>query len=291
VAKYFQIHTEGISILVEWLKDCEICNAGLCVRVDELKPQLGGLKPACKEMEAEAAEELGRPVWTAAQIRQRYLYYKGKRGRNPTPQKAEFQTLEGIAESLESLIEEGKQFSTIYADPPWAYQNQGTRGATSGIYKVKEWKMTLEELSELPIPALTAENAHLHLWTTNAFLPDSFNLIEAWGFEYKSVFVWVKPQLGIGNYWRVSHEFLMLGTKGKNITFPDNAAEKSWRELRRGKHSQKPEEIAEILEKVSPGPYLELFARRPRKGWTVWGNEVKGDLFTYGIGLQKQVGT
>jgi len=174
---------------------------------------------------------------------------------------------------LYTLIDQCKTFGTIYADPPWQYGNQATRAATSNHYDT----LMPDEIAELPISQLTNENAHLHLWTTNAFLFECPNIMESWGFEWKSSFVWVKQQMGIGNYWRVSHEFLLLGVKG---SLPFMAKdEKSWIELPRGKHSSKPEEIVDKIERVSPGPYLELFGRRTRKNWTVWGNQIPKQSF------------
>jgi len=178
---------------------------------------------------------------------------------------------------LKKLIESGKKFGTIYADPPWPYQNQGTRSSTSGVYKADEWAMSLDDLKAMPVPQLTTEQCHLHLWTTNGFLRDAFQIIDAWGFEYKSCFVWVKPQMGIGNYWRVSHEFMLLGVKGKKVFNAHD--EMSWLSAGRTGHSVKPEAIAKKIEKVSPGPWLELFGRRCRENWAVWGNEIERDLF------------
>lgn len=174
---------------------------------------------------------------------------------------------------LYSLIESNKTFGTILCDPPWPYDNQKTRASTSKHYQT----LSIDEISRLPIQQLTNEHAHLHLWTTNAFLFECPKIMEIWGFEYKGVFVWTKPQMGIGNYWRVSHEFLLLGVKG-NLRFRDKQ-QKSWLELPRGKHSQKPEEIVDKIMKVSPGPYLELFGRRERKDWTVWGNQIPRQQF------------
>ena len=177
------------------------------------------------------------------------------------------------ARELEVLIARGMKFGTVYADPPWLYENQGTRAATSNHYG----GMTVEEIAALPIAKLAAENAHLHLWTTNAFLFDCKAIIEAWGFEYKSCFVWTKPQLGIGNYWRLAHEFMLLGVRG-SCPFLDRG-QISWLHEPRGQHSAKPERIREIVEKVSPGPRLELFARRITQGWVCWGNEIERSLF------------
>jgi N6-adenosine-specific RNA methylase IME4 len=176
-------------------------------------------------------------------------------------------------DDLNSLVREGKMFGTLYADPPWDYGNQGTRAATSRHYA----SLPAGWIAALPVAALAAERSHLHLWTTNAFLKEAIGLLEGWGFEFKSTFVWVKSQLGIGNYWRCSHEIMLLGVRG-GLTFPPTDI-KSWLECGRGKHSEKPEQVRELIERVSPAPRLELFGRVQRPGWTVWGDQVERDLF------------
>lgn len=175
--------------------------------------------------------------------------------------------------ALRDLGAGGRKWATIYADPPWLYGNQGTRGATGDHYG----GMTAAEVAALPVGDIAADNAHLHLWTTNAFLFDARAVLESWGFTYKSCFVWVKPQMGMGNYWRVSHEFCLFAVRG-NAPF-GSRSEMSWREWPRGSHSAKPERMYELIEKVSPGPYVELFARRRREGWSAWGNQIDTDLF------------
>ncbi len=178
-------------------------------------------------------------------------------------------------EDLKSLAESGRRFGTIYADPPWQYGNQSTRAATNNHYVT----MPFDEIAALPVGDLAAENSHLHLWCTTSFLAEGIELLSAWGFEYKSFFVWVKPEMGIGNYWRVSHEYMLLGVRGKCPFL--NHAEKSWMQASRSAgHSAKPEGVRAKIEKVSPGPYLELFGRLAAPGWTVWGNEVSRCLFT-----------
>lgn len=176
--------------------------------------------------------------------------------------------------TLTELIDQGLKFSTIYADPPWAYGNQATRASTDNHYET----LTLQQIRDEPVEQLAADNAHLHLWTTNAFLFDARHVIEAWGFEYKSCFVWVKPNIGIGNYWRVSHEFLLLGVRG-SLTFRDKSL-RSWGEFARGKHSRKPYQVRDLIEKASPGPYLEMYGREAMKDseWTVCGNQIAQSL-------------
>jgi N6-adenosine-specific RNA methylase IME4 len=175
---------------------------------------------------------------------------------------------------LQDLIRDGCRFGCIYADPPWRYGNQGTRAATDNHYET----MTVEEIAKLPVGALAADCCHLHLWTTNAFLFECPRLFEAWGFRYQGVFVWCKPQMGIGNCWRVGHELLLLAIRGEPRRFKCHDL-MSWLEADRDRHSSKPERVRLMLEKASPGPYLEMFGRRAPPGWTVWGNEIDRDLF------------
>jgi N6-adenosine-specific RNA methylase IME4 len=138
--------------------------------------------------------------------------------------------------------------------------------------------MDIEAIAGLPIGQLAADQAHLHLWTTNAFLFEAQRVIEAWGFVYKSCLIWIKPQFGNGNYWRVSHEFLLLGVRG-NLTFTDKA-QQSWLCAERSQHSAKPKAFRKLVERVSPGPRLELFARAQADGWTTWGDQIQRDLFS-----------
>lgn len=168
---------------------------------------------------------------------------------------------------LDALVDDGLTFKTIYADPPWRY-DQSPRGAAEHHYAT----MSHDELAALPVGRLAAPDCHLHLWATHSFYAEALGLMSAWGFDYKSLFVWVKPQLGMGHYWRSSSEFLLLGVRGKT-RFRDRSVP-NWMCVPRGKHSQKPDLIRCLVELVSPGPYLELFGRKPVPGWTVFGNEV-----------------
>lgn len=175
-----------------------------------------------------------------------------------------------IVRDLSHLIVSGAKFSTIYADPSWPYSNTAARGAAENHYRT----MTMEEIRSEPVRVLATEQAHLHLWTTNAFLREAFDIIREWGFTYQSCLVWIKPQIGMGNYWRVSHEFLLLGLRG-DLSF------QSWQLARRTVHSRKPFLFRGLIEQVSPGPYLELYGREelPNTGWTVYGNQVERRLF------------
>ena len=180
-----------------------------------------------------------------------------------------------IVRDLRALIIRGDRFPTIYADPPWPYSNTAARGAAENHYRT----MTLEAILAEPVKRLAADQAHLHLWTTNAFLRAAFDVLRAWGFRYKSCLIWIKPQLGMGNYWRVSHEYLLLGVRG-GLSFSDRSC-RSWLMTRRTIHSRKPFAFRELIERVSPGPYLELYGReeQPNSDWTVYGNQVERRLF------------
>jgi N6-adenosine-specific RNA methylase IME4 len=181
----------------------------------------------------------------------------------------------GIVRGLRTLVDDGRRFATVYADPPWPYRNVASRAAAENHYRT----MTLDEIRREPVAEVCEPDAHLHLWTTNAFLREAFTVIRAWGFRYKSCLVWVKPQLGMGNYWRVSHEFLLFGVRGR-LPFRDNTCP-SWVLYPRRVHSRKPWVVRQLIERVSPGPYLEMYGREeiPRSPWTVYGNQVERRLF------------
>ena len=136
--------------------------------------------------------------------------------------------------------------------------------------------MSVDEVCALRVNQLAADDAHLWLWTTNAAVHAAHHVIEAWGFTYRSCLTWIKPRLGLGNYLRNQTEHLLLGTRGKApMLFRSQG---SWMYAPVQEHSRKPDEIYAVIERCSPEPYLELFARRTRPGWDVWGNEVTCDV-------------
>lgn len=158
-------------------------------------------------------------------------------------------------------------FRVIVADPPWQYGNKATRGAAEDHYAT----MTIEELCDLDVEDRAADDAHLYLWVTNGFLAEGFDVLHAWGFTYKTCLTWVKPQMGMGNYFRSSTEHVLFGVRGK-LKIQDRGLT-NWFEAPRGKHSAKPDSFYDLVEKASPGPYLEMFARRRRLNWESWGAE------------------
>ena len=182
-------------------------------------------------------------------------------------QAAALHTRDRFSTDLDELVTTGQTFGCLYVDPPWAYDNQSTRASTHNHYAT----MTVDEICAFPVRQLAAPQSHLHLWTTNAFLFECPKIFEAWGFTFKSSFCWVKPIMGLGNYWRNSHELLLLGVRG-GLTAQHHGL-RSWVEAPRAEHSAKPERIRDLIEQISPGPYLELFGRSSVPGWTVWGNQ------------------
>jgi N6-adenosine-specific RNA methylase IME4 len=171
-------------------------------------------------------------------------------------------------------------YRTIVADPPWRYGNTSTRGAAEDHYPT----MTIEQLCDLNVNGravgdCVADDAHLYLWVTNNFLREGFDVLDGWGFTYKTCLTWVKPQIGMGNYFRSVTEHVLFGTRGNLRTQARDI--RNVIEAKRQKHSAKPHNFYELVEKASPGPYLELFARPDytlfpalNGDWTHWGNEV-----------------
>jgi N6-adenosine-specific RNA methylase IME4 len=177
---------------------------------------------------------------------------------------------------FEALVLRGLQFGCVYADPPWRY-DRSPRGAASRHYAT----MTVEEIARLPVADVAAPKSHLHLWAPHSFLTTAEEVMTAWGYTPKSIFVWVKPTFGNGYYWRTAAEFLLLGVRG-GLRFRDRSV-RNWICVGRGPHSEKPEQVRELVERVSPGPYLELFGRRAVPGWTVFGNDISRGLFDAGV--------
>ena len=175
-------------------------------------------------------------------------------------------------------------FGTIVADPPWRYGNTSTRGAAENHYAT----MSIEELCDLDVAReKAAPQSHLYLWTTAGHLPEAFKVMAAWGFAYKTYLVWTKPQMGMGNYFRISTELVLFGVKGGLVTSQRNIM--NYFTAPRQKHSAKPVIFQDIVAKSSPGPYLEMFTRcnasqlligctcsKCRLGWSVWGEMTTG---------------
>lgn len=166
---------------------------------------------------------------------------------------------------------EQKRYRTILADPPWDIQQKGERGA-SEHYPL----MNIGRIKALPVRELAEDDAHLWLWTTNAAMEQAYEVVRAWGFVPRSIFTWLKPYMGLGNYLRNCTEQVIFATRGRAPILVKNQV--NWMFALRQDHSHKPEEFYSIVERCSPGPYLELFARRKQPGWDSWGNQVECDV-------------
>ena len=191
--------------------------------------------------------------------------------------------MSALQETIDSLRRfcGGKTYKTIYADPPWQFQNRTGKVAPEHKRLTRYETMSLADIKELPVSELAEEKSHLYLWVPNALLPDGLAVMKAWGFEYKTNIIWEKVRhdgmpdgRGVGFYFRNVTEMLLFGIRGeKNRTLgPARSQVNLVRSVKR-EHSRKPDEMISLIEACSPGPYLELFARGSREGWDMWGNQ------------------
>lgn len=171
-------------------------------------------------------------------------------------------------------------YSTIYADPPWRFTNRTGKVAPEHQRLLRYPTMTLDEIMELPVNRLAASEAHLYLWVPNALIAEGLQVMKRWGFTYKTNIVWYKIRKdggpdgrGVGFYFRNVTELILFGIRGSMRTLEAGRRQVNIVRSRKREHSRKPDEIYDLVESCSPGPYLELFARHPRDGWTQWGNE------------------
>ena len=175
----------------------------------------------------------------------------------------------------------GQRFRTILADPPWQFQNRTGKMAPEHKRLNRYGTMTLDDIKSLPVADVAADPAHLYMWVPNALLPEGIEVLRAWGFQYKSNIVWHKIRKdggsdgrGVGFYFRNVTEILLFGIRGKNArTEAAGRRQVNMIETRKREHSRKPDEQYDLIEGCSEGPRLEMFARGPRLGWTVWGNQ------------------
>ena len=171
-------------------------------------------------------------------------------------------------------------FATILADPPWPLQSGEKHYRT----------MSLARITALPVGHLAARDAHLWLWTTNALLPTAYEVAEAWGFTVRSPLTWVKFRLGLGGRYQLRNatEQLLFCTRGRAPL--GSRSQPTWFNAPVTEHSRKPAEQFAIIERVSPGPYLELFARRrpeSNQPWAVWGDQVDSDIRIPGFAVPR----
>jgi N6-adenosine-specific RNA methylase IME4 len=167
------------------------------------------------------------------------------------------------------------------ADPPWQFQNRTGKVAPEHKRLNRYATLSLDDIKSLPVVAAAEETAHLYMWVPNALLPDGLAVMQAWGFAYKSNIVWHKLRKdggsdgrGVGFYFRNVTEILLFGVRGKHArTLQPGRTQVNYMGTRKREHSRKPDEQYELIQSCSPGPYLELFARGERPGWTIWGHQ------------------
>ena len=196
-------------------------------------------------------------------------------------------------------------FSTIVADPPWDYSRKLSAGGTTGFSPVHSSRggsrgapnhyptLTLQQLKSLPVEGVADDQAHLYLWTTSAFVVEAHELAESWGFIPRALVPWIKTKrdsaarilddggnmyagvrMGMGLYIRHCSEFILFAVRGKAPTLRNDALGVLF--APQGKHSEKPMQAYELIDSLSPSPRLELFARSPRDGYVVWGDQAHG---------------
>ena len=172
-------------------------------------------------------------------------------------------------------------FSTVLADPPWRFRNRTGKVAPEHRRLRRYETMTLNQICDLPVAAHAGDPSHLYLWVPNALLEEGLHVLKTWGFNYKSNIVWYKIRKdggpdgrGVGFYFRNVTELLLFGTRGQMRTLPPARSQVNLIATRKREHSRKPDETYELIERCSPGPYLELFARETVAGWTGWGDEL-----------------
>ncbi len=196
---------------------------------------------------------------------------------------------------------EGAPFGTVLADPPWRFAHR--TGKISPEYRrhARYRTMSTPEIAALPVAAGVTEDAHLYLWVPNALLADGLAVMQGWGFTYKANLVWHKvlgdgrsDRRGVGFYFRNVTELVLFGVRGSLRTLPPGRRQVNLFASRKREHSRKPEQLYDIVESCSPGPYLEMFARHPRLGWTAWGDEAtepaEGGCATIATGMSSSAG-
>ncbi|WP_431289718.1 MT-A70 family methyltransferase [Burkholderia cepacia] len=169
------------------------------------------------------------------------------------------------------------QYSVILADPPWDYMGELAVGYPT---------MTLDEICAMPVSELATEDAVLFLWCSASLMQEALDVIKAWGFTFKTQAVWNKVHAGMGSYFRIQHEHLMIATRGNVPEVPYGARVPSVLEEPRREHSRKPDCVYEMIEMMYPelDNKIELFCRTPRKGWSAWGNECgNGEIVQAGV--------
>jgi N6-adenosine-specific RNA methylase IME4 len=175
-----------------------------------------------------------------------------------------------------------RRYRTIVADPPWKVHQPPALGRGVGFPKAGPNQplpyktMSVAEIVDLPVESMADENCHLYVWTINRYVEDTYRIVRAWGFSPSILLTWAKTPMGMGagGAYAQTTEFVLFARRG--FGSHESRHPTTWWNWKRGAHSAKPEAFLDIVEQVSPGPYLEMFARRARFGWDYWGNESLG---------------
>lgn len=259
------------------VKGAEMTNTGLQKSVKAVNTQKEIAKVAgvshdtiakVEKIQKQATPEVKKAVKTGEMsINQAYQSIK----REEKAQKQEERRQEN-AEKVEKLatpLEAQGLFQTIVIDPPWDWGDEGDV-SQFGRAKPEYTTMPIDEIEKMPISQIADENCHLYMWVTNRSLPKAFRLVEAWGFRYITCLTWVKPSFGMGNYFRGSTEQVIFAVRGSQPLKRHDVG--THFEAPRGNgHSAKPEEFYSLVESCSYAPFIDIFGRRERKGWSVWG--------------------
>ncbi len=174
----------------------------------------------------------------------------------------------------------GGPFGTVLADPPWRFSNRTGKVAPEHRRLSRYDTLAASQIAELPVADLMSSQSHCYLWVPNALVAEGLAVMESWGFSYKTMIVWAKRRKdggpdgrGVGFYFRNVTEPVLFGVRGGLRTLAPGRRQVNMLETVKREHSRKPDEIYPLIEACSRGPYLELFARYPRAGWTSWGDE------------------
>jgi N6-adenosine-specific RNA methylase IME4 len=232
-----------------------LADYGISKKVASVAQQLAALPPDVREEIASGEMSLEQ---VRRESKERHRESRREENRQKIATVAEPQQIVGVA-----------KFATIVIDPPWDWGDEGDQDQF-GRARPDYATLSLSQLAALPVTELADDDCHLYLWITNRSLPKGFALLEQWGFRYVTCLTWCKPSIGMGNYFRGSTEHLLFGVRGSQALRRRDLG--TWFPAPRpGEHSAKPPEAYELIENASPGPYLEMFARSERDGWTQWG--------------------
>lgn len=174
-----------------------------------------------------------------------------------------------------------QRFGAVLADPPWRFTNRTGKMAPEHRRLSRYQTMSHAEIMELPIPQLVLPQSHLYLWVPNALVLEGLEVMKRWGFTYKTNLVWFKVRKdggpdgrGVGFYFRNVTELVLFGVRGSMRTLAPGRRQVNLLATRKREHSRKPDQLYDLIERCSPGPYLELFARHGRPEWSQWGDEI-----------------